>query len=130
MRSPLCLAAHLYLLPASDDYEGYEFMWADMESYDFGVKIYWNKIPILQEAFQRFPKAQWVWWLDLDAIIMNPALDLHSHLLSSEGMERQLVRDEVLRQPGGDNSSFRTPAAMDFADVDFIIDAGVWGMSA
>lgn len=47
---------------------GYEFMWANITTYNLphGEKIYWNKIPIVQEAFIRYPKMEWVWWMDMD----------------------------------------------------------------
>lgn len=47
---------------------GLEFMWANVTSYSLpdGAPIYWNKIPILQDAFARFPDAEWIWWMDID----------------------------------------------------------------
>lgn len=37
---------------------GLEFMWANISSYSLpnGAPVYWNKVPILQEAFTRFPE--------------------------------------------------------------------------
>ena len=104
-------------------------MWAETTSYNFGPKIYWNKIPILQEAFRRFPRAQWVWWLDLDAIIMTSSLDLHAHILSAEGMEPKLARGEFLRGAGGFNTTMTMPATFKPADANFIVDNGGWGIN-
>ena len=108
---------------------GYEHMWANFSSYTFGPKVYWNKIPILQEAWRRYPQAEWLWWLDLDIIIMTPSLDLESHILPRGGLQRQLVLDEFLHVPGGGLSKMKTPAHMKDEDVNFIIDSGGWGMN-
>ena len=110
---------------------GYDFMWSNMTSYNltYPASIYFNKIPILQDAFRRFPRAQWLWWLDLDAIITTPSLDLHSHILSPEGLRRHLVLDEYLHGPGGGNTSWRAPATVDLDGVNFIIASGGWGMN-
>jgi hypothetical protein len=104
-------------------------MWANISSYDFGAKIYWNKIPILQDAMRRYPHAEWFWWLDLDIIIMTPSLDLHSHVLSPAAMQRTFEFDQPIYSPGGGDSGFRTPAAYDYDGVNFIIANGGWGMN-
>lgn len=109
---------------------GYGFFWANFSSYGFdNVPAYWNKIPILQEAFERFPEAKWLWWLDLDAIIMTPSLDLHTHVLGEEGMRRNIVYDAEVNQPGGSKSGYRTPAHIDPKDVNFLIASGGWGLN-
>lgn len=104
-------------------------MWANISSYDFGPKVYWNKIPILQDALVRFPKAKWMWWLDMDIIIMNSSLDLHTHLLSQEGMMRNLVFDTRINKLGGGDSGMRAPKTMKRKDVNFLIASGGWGMN-
>ena len=110
---------------------GYEFMWANITSYSLphGEPVYWNKIPVLQEAFVRYPEVEWVWWLDLDIIIMNMSLSLGEHLLSPEGMARNAALDEPIRQTGGGLSGWRTPKTYKYDEVNFMIASGGWGMN-
>lgn len=110
---------------------GYEHMWANITSYSLsnGEPVYWNKIPVLQEAFARYPEVEWVWWLDLDIIIMNMSLSLGDHVLSTEGMARNAAVDEIIRAPGGGPSGWKTPKTYDYNEVNFMIASGGWGMN-
>jgi hypothetical protein len=110
---------------------GYEFMWANITSYNLpdDAPVFWNKIPVLQEAFIRYPEADWVWWLDIDIIIMNMSLSLHDHVLSPEGMARNIVLDKMVKSPGGGDSGFKTPETYKYEDINFLIASGGWGMN-
>lgn len=65
-------------------------MWANISRYDeHGELIKWNKIPILkEEAFARFPKDKWLYWLSIDIIIMTPSMNLHDHILTQAGLNK------------------------------------------
>jgi hypothetical protein len=110
---------------------GHEFMWANITSYSLpnNAPVYWNKIPVLQEAFLRFPKAEWIWWLDMDIIIMNMSLSLHDHILSPEGLARNILLDQKINKPGGNFSGYKTPATYKYEDINFIISGDYWGMN-
>jgi hypothetical protein len=51
----------------------------------------WGKLPAILEAFRRYPQAEWIWWLDIDSIIMNPEIDLFEHLLDPSILQTKLV---------------------------------------
>ncbi|KAL9596664.1 MAG: hypothetical protein Q9179_004536, partial [Wetmoreana sp. 5 TL-2023] len=110
---------------------GYEHMWANITSYNLpnGEPTYWNKIPVLQEAFIRYPEVEWVWWMDIDIIIMNQSLSIWDHVLSPEGMARNAVLDEIIKKPGGGPSGWKTPPSYNYSEVNFIIASGGWGMN-
>ena len=110
---------------------GYDLMWANISSYNLpnDVPVYWNKIPVLQEAFTRYPDADWIWWMDMDMIIMNSSLSLWDHVLSPEAMRRNVLLDSPLRMPGGKESGYRTPSSYDYDHVNFMISSGGWGMN-
>jgi hypothetical protein len=40
---------------------------------------------------KQFPSAEWIWWLDMDAVVMNPWIDLEERLLSPDGMQARLL---------------------------------------
>ncbi|KAJ5953610.1 hypothetical protein N7454_000506 [Penicillium verhagenii] len=109
---------------------GLAFMWANMTSYNFpdGTPIYWNKIPILKEAFVRYPDAEWIWWMDTDIIIMNMSLSIYDHVLSSEGMARNILLNETMHGPGGGEIGHSTPLTYKHDDINFVISQDNWGM--
>ncbi|KAJ5256706.1 hypothetical protein N7478_012810 [Penicillium angulare] len=110
---------------------GFEFMWANMTSYNLpdGSPFYWNKIPILQDAFKRYPHAEWVWWMDVDIIIMNMSLSIYDHVLSPKGMAQNILLDQPIHGAGGGDTGYRTPAAYKAEDVNFVISMDAWGMN-
>lgn len=105
-------------------------MWANITSYNFGgAKVVWNKIPIMQDAFARFPKAKWIWWLDIDIIIMTPSLDLHTLVLSPQGMMRSLMVDKRLPGVGGGYLGFNSLPKVEPDQINFILAIDNWGMN-
>ncbi|MCJ1347682.1 hypothetical protein MMC31_005911 [Peltigera leucophlebia] len=109
---------------------GYEFMWANISSYDHGEHVVWNKIPILKEAFARFPQAKWLYWLDIDIIIMTPSINLHDHVLTQAGLNKNGAFGKELGRVGGGSSGYTTPTTVDESKVNFIISSDHWGMNA
>ncbi|MCJ1388197.1 hypothetical protein MMC18_001042 [Xylographa bjoerkii] len=61
---------------------GYDFLWANISAFPVAgaPTPHWSKIPILRAAFAAYPSATWLWWLDLDALIMTPSVPLHELL--------------------------------------------------
>lgn len=110
---------------------GYEHLWANITTYNLshGEPIYWNKIPVLQEAFIRYPHVEWVWWMDMDIIIMNHSLSIWDHVLSPEGMARNVVLNQTINKPGGGPSGWKTPPSYNYSETNFIIASGGWGMN-
>ncbi|MCJ1479413.1 hypothetical protein MMC13_008098 [Lambiella insularis] len=64
---------------------GYDFLWANITAFPVPLAStpHWSKIPLLRAAFAAYPSATWLWWLDLDALIMTPSLPLHQLLSPS-----------------------------------------------
>jgi len=77
---------------------GYDFMSVDLSSYVITKTSHpvWGKLPAILEAMKKFPEAEWVWWLDIDAIIMTPSIDLHRHLLEPETLQRKLLQNDPI----------------------------------
>jgi hypothetical protein len=75
---------------------GYDFFEANFSEHPVpNVGPHWSKIPVFAEAFKRYPEAKWLWWLDFDAIIMTPTIDLGSHLLDPDAMYSRLIKGEA-----------------------------------
>ncbi|KAE9988578.1 hypothetical protein EG328_009711 [Venturia inaequalis] len=73
------------------EHHGYNYHFVNISKFDVGdAHPVWKKIPAIVEAFNAFPKAKWVWFLDLDAIIMTPKQGLVDLVLSHEGMKKSI----------------------------------------
>ena len=74
-------------------------MFVDLNKYThFGNKsAVWAKATAIMEAFDRHPSAECVWWLDMDAIIMTPELDLYEYLLNPHVLQARLLTGQQLR---------------------------------
>lgn len=77
---------------------GYTFMLLDSNTFDVSTEKHpvWCKLPVIAEALKENPSAEWIWWLDLDTIIMTPHLDLHEHILGPTAMKSRLLSGEVI----------------------------------
>ena len=60
----------------------------------------WAKLSAIMEAFETYPSTEWVWWLDVDAIIMTPHIDLYELLLNPAALKAQLLAGQLLNQSG------------------------------
>jgi hypothetical protein len=56
----------------------------------------WGKLPALLEAMRKYSDAEWIWWLDIDAIIMSPEINLYKHLLDPGIMQKKFLDDEPI----------------------------------
>jgi hypothetical protein len=89
----------------------------------------WGKLPAIFEAFDTYPNAEWIWWLDSDAIIMDVHLDLYNILLDPKVMSSQLRIGDPILVPTDDvpfDSGLRTgevPTTPPSHNTDVIIDS-------
>ena len=60
---------------------------------------------------------------------MTPSLDLHTHVLSDEGMLRNMLIDEEIVGVGGGPLGFRTLADPKPDDMNFVIAEDLWGQN-
>jgi hypothetical protein len=102
---------------------GYDFFEANFSEYLVPnvVGPSWFKLPVLVDVFKRYPQAKWVWWLDFDAIIMSPKIDLGSHLLDPDIMYSKLLKGEVVDLP------FNLPEDPDVSKINLILSGDSWG---
>jgi hypothetical protein len=77
---------------------GYNFTLFDSSKFEVSREKHpvWCKLPAIAEAMDLYPSAKWVWWLDLDALIMTPHLDLYEYLLDPAVLETRLLKGEKI----------------------------------
>ncbi|CAN6630599.1 hypothetical protein TRVA0_012S02850 [Trichomonascus vanleenenianus] len=74
------------------NYHGYDHVFIDSSVYAVeGDEVSWNKPPAIREAFRRYKDAEWFWWLDVDAFIMNETIDLAEHILHPRVLAERLT---------------------------------------
>lgn len=110
---------------------GYHFSFINITRYDLkGAHPVWAKLPAIVDCFNEFPEAQWVWWLDLDVIIMSPQIDLNSHLLSYSAMHSRLQKGVPIIGGGGHKTNLFTAKEYDLSQIDIIISQDHNGLNA
>lgn len=72
------------------DWHGYDFQFIDMSKMFFPGHAVWKKIAAIKQSFMDHPQAEWVWWLDVDAILMTSHVPLSTHLLHPSAMAKKL----------------------------------------
>ncbi|KAI5780177.1 galactosyl transferase GMA12/MNN10 family-domain-containing protein [Peziza echinospora] len=108
---------------------GYIYQFINITKYDLqGASPVWAKLPAIIDTFNHYPQAQWVWWLDSDAIIMSPEYDIIKSLLNEKALAPKLV-SEALHAPNRAKSTLKTPTPQ-FKDIDFISAQDQNGLNA
>jgi hypothetical protein len=106
------------------DWHGYTFYHVDFEELEFSGPVVWKKTLAIQKAFATHPEAEWVWWLDLDAIIMTPHIPLSTYLLHPSVLEKRLLKDVAIRP------TKRSPSNITAEDVNLILAQDQNGVNA
>ncbi|KAI5779726.1 galactosyl transferase GMA12/MNN10 family-domain-containing protein [Geopyxis carbonaria] len=113
------------------DYHGYKYHFINITKFDIGgAHPVWAKLPSIVEAFNTYPDAEWVWWLDLDAIIMNPEIDLNEHLLKHSVMKQKLLGGKELETENRRKTGVKMVENPDPANVDLILAQDQNGVNA
>ncbi|KAG7131239.1 alpha-1 like protein [Verticillium longisporum] len=64
---------------------GYELEIVDMSTkkrYAHEWREGWEKVDYVRNALRKYPKAEWVSWLDLNTFVMEPSYSLQSHIFN------------------------------------------------
>ncbi|KAI1118805.1 galactosyl transferase GMA12/MNN10 family-domain-containing protein [Nemania sp. NC0429] len=73
---------------------GYELEIVDMSTkkrYAHEWRESWEKVDSIRNSFRKYPKAEWIWWLDLNTFIMEPSYSLQGHIFNN--LQRHIYRD-------------------------------------
>ncbi|KAK9467509.1 galactosyl transferase GMA12/MNN10 family-domain-containing protein [Lipomyces arxii] len=112
-------------------YHGYTYQFLNISKYHVpGRPAVWSKVNAIQDALNMHPEAEWMWWLDTDAIIMSPQVDLGSYLLSATALKTRLAYDQQIKLPNGKNSGLQVSRALDTNQIDIIISQDYHGLNA
>src|SRR5436305_2742794 len=111
---------------------GYDFAWANFSEHRVGnAHPVWSKVPAVKDAFEKHPQAKWIWWLDLDAIIMTPEIDLAAHLLDPKVLYSTLSKAEAYHLRGTHRPGiYHTSETPDPNQINMIISGDHNGINA
>lgn len=113
------------------DLHGYKYHFLNISKYDIApAHPVWAKLPAIAETFETYPDAQWVWWLDLDAIVMSPDVDLNELLLSHDALKKQIIPNEKINVSNSARSNVSTPMEQDMKNIDLIFSQDQNGINA
>ncbi|TDZ54869.1 putative alpha-1,6-mannosyltransferase MNN10 [Colletotrichum trifolii] len=73
---------------------GYELEIVDMSTkkrYAHEWRESWEKVDFIRSAFRKYPKAEWVWWLDLNTYVMELSNPLQNHIFND--ISKHVYRD-------------------------------------
>lgn len=86
-----------------------------------------TKAALMRDAMAAFPSAQWMWYLEQDAIITNLDHDLYGSLLDPAALGPQMIRGAAVVPPESEVHTYkRVPAT----NIEFICAQNDRGMSA
>ncbi len=78
----------------------------------------WAKVMAIRQAMTKFPEASYIWFLDQNAYIMNPARRVEDQLVQPRVLESLMIRDYPIVPP---DSIIRTFAHLKGEDAKFIV---------
>jgi len=73
---------------------GYDLEIVDMSTkkrYAHEWRESWEKVDFIRASLRKYPKAEWIWWLDLNTFIMEPTYSLQDHIFNN--LEKHVYRD-------------------------------------
>jgi len=79
---------------------GYDLEIVDMSTkkrYAHEWRESWEKVDSIRNAFAKYPKAEWVWWLDLNTYVMEPHRSLQTHIF--DDLTKNIYRDINVYNP-------------------------------
>jgi mannan polymerase II complex MNN11 subunit len=80
--------------------------------------VTWAKVPAVRHAMTLHPGSTWFWYLDSTALIMNPSIDLDTHLLSKSKLEKLMIVNEPVVPP---DSVIKTFGNLKGDRIDFVV---------
>lgn len=113
-----------------DDYakkHGYLTFFPNNNQYPTGKSpLSWAKVPALRHAMTEHPGSTYFWFLESTALIMNPALDLQSHILNPSKLEKSMIVNEPVVPP---DSVIKTFGNLKGDRIDFVVTQDKEGLT-
>lgn len=111
---------------------GYNHHFVDLNKFSTDESVVWLKIPAIVETFEKYPDAEWIWWLDMDALIMNMDLKIGDHVLKKSALEKKLAYGHPLRNTTSrfEGHAYLSKGEIEMNKIDFVISQDALGLNA
>ncbi|WBW75392.1 Golgi alpha-1,2-galactosyltransferase Gma12 [Schizosaccharomyces osmophilus] len=116
--------------------ERHGFIFEFLDASDYAAKVTghlypWVKVPMLKDTMDKYPDAEWIWWLDHDALIMNKDANVVETLLDHDKLNSLLTRGAEYKSGAGiESNGLYTPEQQQAQDVHFIMSQDFNGINA
>ncbi|KFZ22744.1 hypothetical protein V502_02785 [Pseudogymnoascus sp. VKM F-4520 (FW-2644)] len=67
----------------------------------------WAKLPAMRHALTNFPYTEYYWFLDQNALIMNPNLKIETHIMNPKRMDTLMIKDQSIVPPDSVIKTFK-----------------------
>ncbi|KAF2689739.1 glycosyltransferase family 34 protein [Lentithecium fluviatile CBS 122367] len=106
---------------------GYLTFFPGHGDYPLGTSpVTWSKVPALRHAMTVYPGSTFFWYLDSTALIMNPSIELQSHLLTPSRLEKLMIVNEPVVPP---DSVIKTFGNLKGDRIDFVVTQDKEGLT-
>jgi len=104
---------------------GYATFFANTTDYELmGAPGSWSRVPAVRHAMTRFPHSSYMWYLDQNALIMNPDVGVEDHIMNQ--LENLMIRDHSVVPP---DSVIKTYSHLHGDEVDLVLTQDTQGLS-
>lgn len=98
-----------------------------LDDFDMADSEDLTKAALMRDAMAAFPTAEWMWYLEQDAAIMNMDHDIYSQLLTPEALNPQMIRGAPVVPPQSEVHTYkRVPAS----NIEFVCAQNDRGLSS
>ncbi|KAI5791646.1 galactosyl transferase GMA12/MNN10 family-domain-containing protein [Peziza echinospora] len=79
---------------------GYGVFMPNSTSYKLdGAPSSWSRVPATRHAMSVFKHSEWFWFVDEDAIIMNPTISIEKHVIKPSVLKTLMIKDAPIVPP-------------------------------
>ncbi|KAI1506514.1 galactosyl transferase GMA12/MNN10 family-domain-containing protein [Biscogniauxia marginata] len=106
---------------------GYGTLLAKASDYDLqGAPATWSKVVAMRHAITKYPDCKYIWYLDQDALIMNPHLKVEDDVMGASKLEEVMLKDLPVVPP---DSIIKTFSHLKGSNVDLILTQDKGGLA-
>jgi len=106
---------------------GYATFFPNITDYDLnGSPSSWARVPAMRHALTKFDQSTYFWYLDQNALIMNPELTVEEHIMNVKRLENLMIRDQPIVPP---DSVIKTFPFLKGQNIDFVLTQDKEGLA-
>lgn len=111
----------------TDCLAGYTTFFVTAKEYDLGGSpSSWARVPATRHALTKFPHSTFIWYLDQNALIMNPDMTVEGEIMGPKKLESIMVRNQPIVPP---DSIIKTYPHLKGGNIDFVLTQDKSGLS-